>query len=62
MINQKNWYSTKGWLCDNCQSSNITKLHPEIEEDLFCFDCKRRGYQVSEWFVMRNNKKVRVIT
>ena len=61
MINKKNWYDGKGWLCDNCHSSNITKLHPEIEEDLFCFDCKRLGYQVSEWFVMRNNKKVRVI-
>jgi hypothetical protein len=61
MINKKNWYNSKDWLCDNCHSSNITKLHPEIEEDLFCFDCKKKGYQVSEWFVMRNNKKVRVI-
>jgi hypothetical protein len=62
MIDKKKWYNIKGWLCDNCHSSNITKLHPENEEDLFCFDCKRRVYQVSEWFIMRNNKKVRVIT
>jgi hypothetical protein len=61
MIDEKKWYNIKGWLCDNCHSSNITKLHPENEEDLFCLDCKRRGYQVSEWFIMRNNKKVRVI-
>ena len=58
MINEKNWYSTKGWLCDNCLSPNIKKLHPEIEQDLFCFDCKQRGYQVSEWFINRNKKTI----
>jgi len=57
-VNIKTWYNTKGWLCDNCQSSNITKLHTEIEEDLFCHDCKKRGYQVSEWFINRNKKTI----
>ena len=58
---KKNWYNSKDWFCDNCNSSNIKILNPEIEEDLFCFDCKKRGYRVSEWLIMRNNKKVRVI-
>jgi hypothetical protein len=61
MINKKNWYNISGWLCDNCLSANITKLHPEIEEDLFCFDCKKRGYQVSEWFINRNKKIIKKV-
>ena len=57
-VNKKTWYNTEGWLCDNCLSPNIKKLHPEIEQDLFCFDCKKRGYQVSEWFINRNKKTI----
>ena len=57
-VNKKTWYNIEGWLCDNCLSPNIKKLHPEIEEDLFCFDCKKRGYQVSEWFINRNKKTI----
>jgi excinuclease UvrABC ATPase subunit len=55
-VNKKDWYNTKGWLCDNCQSSNIIKLHPEIEADIFCHDCKQQGYQVSAWYINRNKK------
>jgi hypothetical protein len=61
MIDEKKWYNIEGWLCDNCHSSNITKLHPENEEDLFCFDCKKRGYQVSEWFINRNKKIIKKV-
>ena len=60
-VNIKTWYNIEGWLCDNCQSSNITKLHPETEEDLFCFDCKKRGYQVSEWYINRNKKIIKEV-
>ena len=60
-VNIKTWYNIEGWLCDNCQSSNITKLHPETEEDLFCFDCKKRGYQVSEWYINRNKKIIQEV-
>ena len=60
-VNKKTWYNTKGWLCDNCQSSNITKLHPEVEADIFCHDCKKQGYQVSAWYINRNKKIIREV-
>ena len=60
-VNIKTWYNTEGWLCDNCQSSNITKLHPEIEADIFCHDCKEQGYQVSAWYINRNKKTIKVV-
>jgi len=60
-VNIKTWYNTKGWLCDNCQSPNITKLHPEFDADIFCHDCKEQGYQVSAWYINRNKKTIKVV-
>jgi hypothetical protein len=60
-VNIKTWYNTEGWLCDNCQSPNITKLHPEADADIFCHDCKEQGYQVSAWYINRNKKTIKVV-
>ena len=60
-VNIKTWYNTEGWLCDNCQSPNIIKLHPEVDAEIFCHDCKEQGYQVSAWYINRNKKTIKVV-